>query len=245
MKSGISPVDEIAIVLTGTIVPNVSILTKQIDWQHRRQEYLNSICFYKDFAPVYFLENSSYDLLGDPEFANMPNVSIRKLPMSNFSDRGKGFQEFEMLDRWLSTEQALPVQWLKVTGRYIYPNISAILAECHADRLSSMIINRYKFTQLADVALFYIRSEYYLEHILELYQKCDDRHKQSWIEKVMFLHLDRSSNDKLKIFKTPSNCIGISGTDGQNLQRRSIDRLNAAIRSINYQFDRKYIWLSL
>ena len=95
-----------AIVLTGTIVPN-SNFTTYTNPQVRRAEYLAAIHYYSGFAPVYFLENSAYDLASDPEFISSEDVAIRKFPVSKFAERGKGFQEFEMLDAWLNQKSIL------------------------------------------------------------------------------------------------------------------------------------------
>ena len=51
--------NDIAIVLTATIIPN-SILTEHSDFILRRAEYLKAIEYYKKYANVFFLENSSY-----------------------------------------------------------------------------------------------------------------------------------------------------------------------------------------
>ena len=120
---------EIPIVLTGTIIPNTNIRMKHLDAEKRRKEYLNCINYYRNFAPVYFLENSSYPVEEDLEFTSIPNVEIRKFPVSSFPEKGRGFQEFEMIDSFIKNEKNIPNKFLKITGRYFYTNIKDILID--------------------------------------------------------------------------------------------------------------------
>ncbi|MCY7369077.1 MAG: hypothetical protein LH474_13100, partial [Chamaesiphon sp.] len=56
---------EIPIILTGTIIPNTNVRLQHINPEQRRKEYLDCINYYRNFAPVYFLENSSYPVEED------------------------------------------------------------------------------------------------------------------------------------------------------------------------------------
>jgi hypothetical protein len=121
--NSLSDPHNLSIVLTGTIIPNTTLHTQYVDPEARRQDYLNAIHFYRNFAPVYFLENSSYDLKGDRAFQAIPKVTVHQFNASSPA-RGKGFQEFEMLDQWIAIEPNLPKRWVKITGRYlerVYP----------------------------------------------------------------------------------------------------------------------------
>ena len=121
-EGAIMPPNDLAIVLTGTIVPSAPF-TVHNDPRIRRREYLEAIRFYSEFAPVYFLENSPYPLGDDAEFNQFPNVRLRQRPLSTKPERGKGYQEFEMIDGWLLNEPQPPRRWVKITGRYLYRNL--------------------------------------------------------------------------------------------------------------------------
>jgi hypothetical protein len=233
-----------AIVLTGTIVPNTTAQLQHRDPSKRKEEYLTAINFYNKFAPVYFLENSEYPLLDDEDFQNLPNTFIRKFPVSNFSEKGRGFQEFEMLDEWITNEANPPSQWLKITGRYIYNNIQDILSECNSNLQADLIINQYKFSGFADPAIFYITSTYYQRQILGLYRECDDA--TGWfIEKALYRILHPINSNICQRFRTSLVCSGLAGVSGQKIQSDWRNNVNQVISPINYLLDRKYIWLSV
>ncbi|MBK6799323.1 MAG: hypothetical protein IPG76_21700 [Acidobacteria bacterium] len=40
---------------------------------------------------------------------------IRKFPLSASREKGKGYQEFEMLDSWIISEFDIPGRWIKIT----------------------------------------------------------------------------------------------------------------------------------
>jgi hypothetical protein len=232
----------IAIVLTGTITPNTNLVNKHLDPQARRNEYLAAINFYRQFGQVYFLENSTYDLDRDPDFHNIPNVSIRKFPVSNFADRGKGFQEFEMIDAWIKSEEQLPVKWVKVTGRYIYPDFQKIIDECQRNT-QSITINQYIFAKWADVALFCTTTAFYQNHLIGIYQQCDDSSGMC-MEKVMNANLNKLSKTAFLRFKTYLKCTGIAGSTGKVISNPWLDVLNSTVMRLNYLLDKRYMWIS-
>jgi hypothetical protein len=232
----------LGIVLTGTIIPNTTILTQYIDPEARRQEYLNAIHFYRSFAPVYFLENSAYNLKSDCAFQDIPNVTIHQFKASSPS-RGKGFQEFEMLDQWINLKPNLPERWIKVTGRYIYPDFQKILNECIRNQNISLIINQYLFANHSDTALFCIKTDFYRKTIYGLYRLCDDS-QGLLIEKVLNTKLKQLSKEDFKRFLSHLYCEGVAGHTGKTIRNRWVDSLNSRIRDINYWVDRRYIWLS-
>jgi hypothetical protein len=231
-----------AIVLTGTIIPNTILNTKYFNIDSRRKEYLTSIHFYKNFAPVYFLENSVYALHEDSGFQNISNVTVYQLS-SPLPERGKGFQEFNMLDQWIELEDNLPSRWIKVTGRYLYTEFEKIWDECLKSQDISLIMNQYLLANHSDTALFCVDTSFYKRYLSGLYLLCDDR-KGMIIEKVVSNRLKNVPKHRFKRFKTHLICTGISGHNGKNIRRLSVDRLNSAVRDINYRFDSRYIWLS-
>jgi hypothetical protein len=233
-----------AIVLTGTIVPNVVTQLQHCDPMVRKNEYLAAIKFYAQFAPVYFLENSTYDLLNDQDFNSIPHVLIRKFPVSEFAAKGRGFQEFEMLDRWVKSENNPPERWLKITGRYLYQNITEILAECSSKKDCDLLINQHRFSGVAESAIFGISHIFYQNQISGLFQECDDG--SGWfIEKALHRRLCNVSASTCQRFKSNLVCIGVAGFNGLAIQNSWRDNINKLLFSINYTFDRKYIWLSV
>ncbi len=91
----------IPIVLTGTIAPNTLPVVHR-DPQQRGREYRDAIQHYLGVGPVYFLENSGSPLLDDPFFSATPGLQTVRFPPSLGTRQGKGYQEFEMLDAFVS-----------------------------------------------------------------------------------------------------------------------------------------------
>ena len=232
----------IAIVLTGTITPNTKLFNNHLNPQTRRNEYLAAINFYRQFGEVYFLENSIYSLEQDPDFHNIPNVSIRKFPVSSFPDRGKGFQEFEMIDAWINSETNLPSKWIKVTGRYIYQDFQKILKECNQNS-QSITINQYLFAKRADVALFCTTTNFYKNHLIGIYRQCDDS-QGIHIEGVMNANLTMLSKSSFLRFKIYLKCTGIAGDTGRRISSTWLDAINSRVMRLNYLLDKRYVWLS-
>jgi hypothetical protein len=232
--------NKIAIVLTGTIIPN-SILTFHADPAIRRQEYLNSIHFYTNFAPVYFLENSNYPIEEDLDFASIPNLFLRKMDASMFYEKGKGYQEFEMLDRWIEQEKYPPNKWLKISGRYIFKNISSILEECLTDERINMVVDQVYRHNVAFTDIFYITTEYYTNQFKGIYKLCDDT-TGDYIEKIVYNKLRRNNQDLFRMFGNVPMLSVISGTTGLTKEdTRIVYYLKLFIRRSNiFFFSSKY-----
>lgn len=181
---------EIPVVLTATITPNVTG-SVVMDPETRLAEYRSVVQFCQQFAPVIFLENSRYPLERHPEFADSPRLRVRRFAPSKNCERGKGFQEFEMLDAWLATEPEPPARWLKLTGRYRLLNLGAVLAECRRDQNRPLLIDQLRPKEKwARTYLFCIRSAFYRAQLQGLYRQCDDRNGEDYfIERVLFRQL--------------------------------------------------------
>lgn len=235
------PVDDLSIVLTGTIVPNAPF-TVHSDPQKRRREYLTALRFYNQFAPVYFLENSTYALSDDKEFNQLPNVKIRQRPISSLPERGKGYQEFEMIDGWLLNEPQPPQRWMKITGRYLYRNFVELLADCRPERRAELIIDRCARFQSARTCLFYVMTEFYLQHIASIYHRCDDE-SGAWIERVIYQQLASLPSPNTRVFSVEPDLIAISGSTGGHMESKPTRYLlKRMLRRFNYALDRRELW---
>lgn len=242
--TAISSINTIVIVLTGTIIPNTFNQLNHCDPAIRRGEYLLAINFYRQFAPVYFLENSEYALLNDQDFQNIPNVFIKKFPVSNSPEKGRGFQEFEMIDSWLNDESIRSIKILKITGRYIYVNIRDILNECYNNDTVSLLINQYRFSGFTESAMFCVNAAYYQQQISGLYHECDDR--TGWfIEKALNKRLQSVDARVCQRFKNSLICTGIEGFSGQEMRSNWRDQINQNIAAVSYKLDKKYLWLKM
>lgn len=231
---------DIAIVLTGTVIPNAPS-SLHADPEVRRKEYLRALHYYSQFAPVYFLENSSYSLTDDFDFLQMKNVNIVKLPLSSTPEKGKGYQEFEMLDRWIVSAPSPPNRWIKITGRYIYRNIEDLLQACSKNH-AELIIDQCCRTEMARSYLFCVNTEFYLRYFFSVFRLCDDR-KGEWIEKVLFRRIREVPQNTFRLFPLEPDLTGISGSTGGSLEVPRLKyKVKKHLRAINQLLDRQYLW---
>lgn len=230
---------DIGIVLTGTIIPN-STFVVHFDADKRRLEYLTAIKYYKKFAPVYFLENSSYPLLSDPDFNGIEGVYLRKLPLSKYYSRGKGYQEFEMVKRWLETEAVLPRRFIKITGRYIILNFKNIFHECLRMRLNCFLIDQFLKNPTALTCLFYVDTNYYSRKLSDFYLDCNDE-IGDWAEIVLYKKMFAAKIDSM-IFKNKPIFTGLDGSNGTDICYNPVRHfIGSFLRKINRCFSKKYI----
>lgn len=232
--------NNIAIVLTGTIIPSTTLFLEHTNPKLRKDEYLKSIDYYKKFAPVYFLENSDYPLLNDRDFLER-DVFLRKFEKSKYSDKGKGFMEFEMLSNWIGSEKNLPKNFIKITGRYIIKNFESIFNDCMREKNYLLIIDQLKRTTAAFSQLFFIETSIFKNYFMDTYIEADDNTGR-YIEFVFFEKIIKSGVDFRIFFNEPIYSY-ISGTnmsivDGDNLKCK----IKNVLRKFNYFFDKKYLY---
>jgi hypothetical protein len=230
---------EIPIVLTATVIPN-GVPTAAADPQVRLAEYARTLKFYLQFAPVIFLENSGYPLERHPEFCETARLQVKRFPLSANPKRGKGYQEFEMLDAWLEAEPEPPARWLKISGRYQICNIDSVLDECQADRQTALIIDQLKRLHFARTYLFSVDTDFYRQQLRGLYQQCDDP-AGDWIELVLFQKLKNIPTGTVRLFKTQPRLMATDGSSGTAFPSgRSQWFGKQILRSLNRLLDQKY-----
>lgn len=205
----------IPIILTGTIVPQ-SNFTKINDWKLRRKEYLDSIDHYLKFnTNIFFLENSSYDIESDPLFKHKRLHVIKyNETLPDAYQRGKGFQEFKMIDSFIESNTDLQY-FFKITGRRIIRNFSSIYNKyIQLDKPRFDISTKEK---TVDTSFFFCNREFYLSEIKNNYQFVNDE-TGMWIEKVLYNNLI-NNHETLFHFPYP-NWEGVSGSTGEILKQQ-------------------------
>ncbi len=232
---------DIGIVLTGTINPNISSVV-HTDPAKRKVEYLDALNFYQVFAPVYFLENSSFPLLMDSDFKVFRNVSLRKVPPAKLPERGKGYMELDMIKKWIESESNLPSRFIKITGRYIIKNFKPIFEESLRQPENCILIDQYKRGGIALTWLFYCGTNYYCDNLLEVYQACDDR-IDDWIERVLFRRLSQLPLN-CRFFREEPLIEVVDGITGKKCSDGFIKhQLKQTLRIFNRLIDKKYLYL--
>lgn len=230
---------EIPIVLTATVIPN-GVTAAISDPEKRLREYSAALAFYLDFAPVFLLENSAYPLEKHPEFHQTEGLQVRRFQPSANPERGKGYQEFEMLDAWISSEAQPPEQWLKISGRYQFLNVPDILAECRRRAGVPLIIDQARRSSMARTYYFCARTEYYLREMKDLYRQCDDRTGE-WIERVLFRKLQMARD--VRHFVTQPRIQAVAGGSGGSFPTGGGQWLfKQVLRYLNQLVDKRYLW---
>ena len=231
---------EIPVVLTATIVPNVAV-SASVNAETRLAEYREVLRFCQQFAPVIFLENSSYPLEQHPEFAGSPRLQVRRFAPSKTPERGKGFQEFEMLDAWLATEPDPPARWLKISGRYKVLNLPALLGECRRDQGRPLLIDQMRFQQWSRTYLFCITTSFFRSHLQGIYRQCDDRNgDHHCIERVLFRVLAQMPASQVRMFKTQPHLQAVAGSSGTVYPSGHFQWLvKQCMRSLNWLVDKR------
>jgi hypothetical protein len=232
---------EIPIVLTATVIPN-GIASASTNPEARLREYIAALEFYLPAAPVIFLENSRYPLEQHPEFRETSRLRVRRFQPSANPERGKGYQEFEMIDAWLASEPQPPERWLKITGRYQIQNLHALLNECRQDADSGLIIDQVPRAGMARTYFFCANTGFYRERLAGLYRRCDDR-TGAWIERVLFGELKDCPAKEVHFFVTQPRIKARAGSSGAAFPTGRFQwRVKQILRRLNRFVDRRYLW---
>ncbi len=239
MSTARTTTPELSLLLTGTIVPN-AVRSAGPDPEARLAEYAEAIRFYQQHARITFLENSRYPLEQHPEFKESERLRVRRFTPSEHPERGKGYQEFEMLDAWLGSDSEVPARWLKVTGRYRVLNFGSILRECQQSP-PKLRIDQARRGGVARTHLFCVDTDFYRERMAGLYRQCDDRTGE-WIERVLFRHLKGAAPAEAALFKTQPRIAAVAGSGAVFPTGRGQWLFKQVLRSFNRALDRRYLW---
>ncbi len=201
----------IPFVLTGTIIPN-AVRALHNDPVQRRQEYIGAIRHYLAQGPVWFIENSAYKIREDPFFLETPGLRTVQLPLSAQPERGKGYQEFEMLDRFVGEYLDAPA-FIKISGRYRFKNIGDLAKRIPLQLTKVGVVMDLIFLQKkAIVSLFAVSRSFYASHIMGAYHAMNDE-QRAWAEYVLYPIIRRSHD---YTFLQPAPFVQcIAGSNGQ------------------------------
>lgn len=204
------------LVLTATIKPN-AIYSVHTDLEVRATEYLEAIYFYRSLfsGDIFFLENSEYDIWGDARFAELHEtgkICILKMPPSEEFDKGKGFQEFKMLDEFVLKYGDQYQAFFKITGRYILKNF----AKLEREKCKGIVIDRYSKLKKAYTSHFICDISIYKSYLLNAYKAVNDR-EGTYIEIVLYPKIKEIPSSKVSFFTANPKLIGVSGSTGRTL----------------------------
>ncbi len=232
------------IVITGTIIPNSNFVVVS-NPEVRLKEYSASLLFYaqKCNMPIFFAENSGYDIHRDAGFSKLlkeNGIVLMKFPLSTEYEKGKGYQEFEMLDKVVDHLEREYDFFIKITGRQCIQNIKKI---CDL-QFNQLVIDRYRDLKVALSNVFCCDVSFYQKVLKGIFALADDS-KGLFIEHVIYLQLEKY-NKYVSLFPFSPQIKGVSGSFGRDLQgNRTKFKLRNAERKILMtagirQFPKKY-----
>ena len=217
----------IPIVLTGTVIPNANFVVFG-SAAERLNHYIAMLNYYQEVGKVYFLENSSITKKELTKAIQMPEVEVVKFPLSNFTDKGKGYQEFEMLDTFV--DKILVEDWfLKITGRYRISNVRELISS------NTPVIPRFELKARRKICLtsyFLSSKEFYRMHILGLHKSMDDENGR-WSERVLYDKL--MTVEGFSFFSIDCLIEGVSGSTGEDFKKNLLKHSVSNIQRILLQ----------
>ena len=226
--------NDAVICMTACIEPN-TVLVSAVNVDERLADYKKCIQFYLDQTdiPIYFLENSDYSLDSDPdfvEFQNLERFKVLRFSPHPDTEKGKGFQEFYTLDRFVKDHLQSPY-FIKVTGRYIVKNVAELIANLKAP----VHIDLHRKMKVAITGFFAMEKSIYLEHFYGKYKDADDLAGR-FIEHVVYdkiMNTDLKSKTALLPFNPQYR--GVSGSYGGSLER---NKYKMMVRGVERKLNR-------
>jgi len=209
------------LVITATITPSSNFVAKANPTE-RRREYLEVLKYYiLNFSgDIYFAENSRYDFELDNEFKTLfkkENVYLLRCRPSVEYVKGKGFQEFEVLDTIVNQLDAKYAEFIKVSGRYLVTNFKRLIKQDN----HGMVIDRHQKKGVAITSFFKCEIECYQTFLKACYKEVDDS-KGVFVEHVVYNKLKQVDKKKIDIFVVTPIYKGVSGSYGGSLNRHPL-----------------------
>jgi len=212
-----------AILLTGTIIPN-SVFTEHNNPELRLREYLYAIKFYCNLFKnddVYFLENSEYKLEENADYVRLRkevNFTLIKGKKSEKFNEGKGYQEFEMVDRAVEMLKDNYPSFIKITGRYLISNAANITNFI----CKGLVIDLNRKADYAQTYLLYFTGAFYQEYLKGEYAKVNDL-AGNFIERVVYKKIKENNLfGHCSLFKRTPLLSGTTGSSGRALKRNPL-----------------------
>lgn len=222
---------DFVICLTATIEPN-TIMVNRSDVQLRLKDYKSCIEFYlrETPCPIIFAENSDFDLSDDADFNRFlddPRFTMQRFKAHPDTTKGKGFQEFFMLDQVVNL---LPVQatLVKITGRYKVCNVVSLLAGMDA----AFSIDLHRKMQVAITGFFAVSVTVYQQYLNEIFAEANDANGR-FIEHVIYDKIVRSDLiNSCALLPENAQYEGLSGSHGATMARNKYKMMARGLERI-------------
>jgi len=221
------------IVMTATVQPN-TVMVERSDVKQRLSDYKSCIKFYLESTtlPIYFIENSDYDLDNEPDFKAFQKLKrfiVIRLKALPEKQKGKGYQEFYALDKAIA-EYISESFIIKVTGRYLVRNVSELIAGMK----SPLNIDMHKKMSVAITGFFGVERNLYQRYFAGIYQYVNDS-EGVFIEHVLYREIAGTNLiNKTSLLPANPQYEGVSGSHGNSMKRNKYKMMVRSLeRSVN------------
>lgn len=190
--------------------------------QQRLSEYEQVLNFYAENLPhdIILAENSGFEPAQSEviqKYMHSGRVRLVAVPQSQNPEKGKGFQEFEMLDLVIEQLANDYESFVKITGRYRVPNAGSLITTPP----KGIRIDRHRKMKVAITGFFHCRVDFYLKHLSGIFREADDE-RGIFIEHVLYRKLAQLPGDEVQLFKQNPEYSGVSGSHGNSMQRHPL-----------------------
>lgn len=223
-----------AIILTGTIIPN-SVHTSHIDPLSRLDDYMTALQFYCEALShddIYFIENSEFDLSSHKQFTELQSKNhfkVIRYPKSTEYNKGKGYQEFEMVQKAVEDLRKQYNFFIKITGRYRITNIQKLIKNLY----SGYYIDLRKYWKISEVYLLAFDIDAFERCIKDAYKTVYDE-AGIYIESILYAKI-KESNYKTRLFPSTPVLAGVSGSNSIILKRNPVRKF---VRNLERKLNR-------
>lgn len=232
-----------AILFTATVEPSVSEVVKS-DPQERLNEYLDSLAFYaeKTELPIYVLENSGYPLELDVRFCELKaryKIQLLELKPESNQSRGKGYQEFAMIDKAIGILGNRLKRFAKVTGRYKVLNFQRLVTG-----RKPLQMDLHKRKKIGITSFFVVDTSFYRKHLMGCFREVHDG-EERYIEHVVYdTIIRRELQHDVEMFRENPELVGTSGSYGGPLHRHPMKMAlrNAERRALRVLGRNEFPW---
>ncbi len=205
------------LIITATVNPRGPHVAEH-DADVRLTAYEKALFHYVSLpVDIIFAENSGFHP-ADSEMMHTweksGRVKFLSMKPSAQPERGKGYQEFEMLDEVVDSISGSYESFVKVTGRYVVSNAEALMKNVPA----GIRIDRHRKMKVAITGFFHCRTDFYLQHLRGAYREAHDD-EGVFIEHVLYNILATMPDHQIELFNRNPDYRGVSGSHGNSMQR--------------------------
>ncbi|TVR40827.1 MAG: hypothetical protein EA392_03035 [Cryomorphaceae bacterium] len=208
------------LIITATVNPRGPHVAEQ-DARVRLAAYEKALFHYVSLpVDIIFAENSGFEP-ADSEMMHAwqktGRVRFLSVEPSLHPERGKGYQEFEMLDEVVESISGNYESFAKVTGRYVVRNAEVLMQSVPA----GIRVDRHRKMKVAITGFFHCRTDFYRQHLLGCYREAHDD-EGVFIEHVLYHKLAGLPDFQVELFGQNPDYRGVSGSHGNSMQRHPL-----------------------